>query len=198
MAPRCGTQRSSARFSSQLNRYSEQRRAGRPRVRWVPAAEAALHLTLDLRSSDGRVSMAATLADGDRVLEIDRTPGRVLPGRGALLPPLLAIAIALALRRTLLALFVGIYAGAVLGAVERGSSFAGALALGLWDVFARLLPRRALRHVSRRDHRIHRCADRDDRRDHAGRRRAGVRGALHGASCEACARRSFSPGEWGF
>jgi Na+/H+ antiporter NhaC len=123
-------------FSSQLNRYSEQRRAGRPRVRWVPAAEAALHLTLDLRSSDGRVSMAATLADGDRVLEIDRTPGRVLPRRGALLPPLLAIAIALALRRTLFALFVGIYAGAVVGVVERGSSLAAALALGLWDVFA--------------------------------------------------------------
>ena len=47
-----------------------------------------------------------------------------------------AIAIALALRRTLLALFVGIYAGAVLGVVERGSSFAAALALGFWDVFA--------------------------------------------------------------
>jgi len=60
----------------------------------------------------------------------------VLPGRGALLPPLLAIAIALALRRTLLALFVGIYAGAMVGAVERGSSFVAALALGLWDVFA--------------------------------------------------------------
>jgi Na+/H+ antiporter NhaC len=123
-------------LSSQLNRYSEQRRAGRTRVRLAPAAEAALHLALDLRSSDGRVSMAATLADGDRVLEIDRTPRRVLPGRDALLPPLLAITIALALRRTLLALFVGIYAGAVLGAIERGSSFAVALALGLWDVFA--------------------------------------------------------------
>jgi len=83
------------------------------RVRWAPAAEASLNLALDLRSTDGRVSMAATLSAADRVLEIERTPGRVLPGRGALLPPLLAIAIALALRRTLLALFVGIYAGAV-------------------------------------------------------------------------------------
>ena len=123
-------------LSSQLNRYNEQRRAGRTRVRLVSGAEAALHLAVDLRSSDGRVSMAATLVDGDRVLEIDRTPSRVLPGRGALLPPLLAIAIALAFRRTLLALFVGIYAGAMLGAVERGSSFAAALGLGLWDVFA--------------------------------------------------------------
>jgi Na+/H+ antiporter NhaC len=123
-------------LSSQLNRYSEARRAGRPRVRLAASDAAALHLALDLRSSDGRVSMAATLSDGDRVLEIERTPGRALPGRGALLPPLIAIALALALRRTLLALFVGIYAGAVLSVIERGSSLAGALALGLWDVFA--------------------------------------------------------------
>jgi Na+/H+ antiporter NhaC len=123
-------------LSSQLNRYSEARRAGRPRIRLVASDLAVLHLALDLRSSDGRLSLAATLSDGVRVLEIDRTPGRVLPGRSALLPPLLAIAIALALRRTLLALFVGIYAGAVLGVVERGSSFAAALALGFWDVFA--------------------------------------------------------------
>ncbi|MCH7644188.1 MAG: hypothetical protein IH974_05070 [Myxococcales bacterium] len=123
-------------LTSQLNRYSEKRRAGRLRVQTVPAAEAALHLALDLRSSDGRVSMAATLSDADRVFEIDRTSGRVLPGRGALLPPLLAIAVALALRRTLLALFVGIYAGAVLIVLERGSGVAAALALGLWDVFA--------------------------------------------------------------
>ena len=102
----------------------------------MPADEAALHLALDLRSSDGRVSLAATLSDSDRVFKIDRTPGRMLPGRSSLLPPLLAIAIALALRRTLLALFVGIYAGAVLGVVQSGSSFAGALVRGLWDVFA--------------------------------------------------------------
>jgi len=123
-------------LTSQLNRYSEQRRAGQPRVRLATSDAAALYLALDLRSSDRRVSMAATLSDGNRTLEIERSPGRALPGRGALLPPLLAIAIALALRRTLLALFVGIYAGAVLMVVERGSSLAGALALGLWDVFA--------------------------------------------------------------
>ncbi len=123
-------------LSSQLNRYSEARRAGRPRVRLVTGDAAQLQLALDLRSADGRVSMAARLSDGDRVLEIERTPGRALPGRGALLPPLIAIAIALALRRTLLALFAGIYAGAVLMLIERGSSFAAALALGFWDVLA--------------------------------------------------------------
>jgi Na+/H+ antiporter NhaC len=122
--------------SAQLNRYSESRRAGQPRVRLVTGDAAQLRLALDLRSVDGRVSMAARLTDGDRVLEVERTPGRALPGRGALLPPLLAIAIALALRRTLLALFVGIYSGAVILLLERGSSIAGALVLGFWDVFA--------------------------------------------------------------
>ncbi len=123
-------------LSSQLNRYSERRRADRPRVRERPAPDAALQLVLDLRVADGRVSLAASLSDGARVLSIERSPARALPGRGALLPPLLAIALALALRRTLLALFLGIYAGAVLGALARGSGFAGSLALGLWDVFA--------------------------------------------------------------
>ena len=123
-------------LSAQLNRYSEQRRAGRPRVRLATSDTAALHVVLDLRSTDGRVSMAARLSDGSRSFEIDRTPGRALPGRSSLLPPLLTIIIALAFRRTLLALFVGIYAGAALGVLERGSSFAGALAFGLWDVFA--------------------------------------------------------------
>jgi Na+/H+ antiporter NhaC len=123
-------------LSAQLNRYSEARRAGRPRVRLVAPEAAALQLALDLRSPDGQVSLAASLSDGDRVLAIERTPGRALPGRGSLLPPVLAIAIALALRRTLLALFAGIYAGAVLMLVERGSSLVGALALGVWNVFA--------------------------------------------------------------
>jgi hypothetical protein len=123
-------------LSAQLNRYNEARRAGLPRIRLVASDAAQLQLALDLRSADGRVSMAARLSDGGRVFEIERTPGRALPGRGALLPPLLAIAIALALRRTLLALFAGIYSGAVVLLLERGSSFAGALALGFWDVFA--------------------------------------------------------------
>jgi len=123
-------------LSSELNRYSEQRRPGRSRVRLVASDATALHLVLDLRSTDRGVSMAASLSDGHRSFEIDRTRGRSLPGRSSLLPPLLAIALALAFRRTLLALFAGIYAGAVLIAIERGSSFAASLAIGLWDVFA--------------------------------------------------------------
>jgi len=123
-------------LSSQLNRYNEARRAGLPRVRLATREPASLQLRLDLHSRDGGISMAASLADGDRVLAIERSARRALPGRGSLLPPVIAIALALILRRTLLALFAGIYAGAVVALVERGSGLGGALAFGLWDVFA--------------------------------------------------------------
>ena len=182
---------------AQLNRYNEPRRAGRPRVRLVTDAAAALQLVLDLRAADGHVSMAARLSDGDRVLEIARTPGRALPGRGALLPPLLAIAIALALRRTLLALFAGIYAGAVLVSIEHGAGFAAALALGLWDVFAVYFRAELLNTF---------------RVEIIGfivaliamigviTRAGGVQGLverMRGPGAQACARRSSSPGAWG-
>jgi Na+/H+ antiporter NhaC len=123
-------------LSAQLNRFSEARRAGQPRVRIANDEAVELQLDLNLRSSDGRLSMAARLSDRDRAFEIDRTAARSLPGPTALLPPLLAIVIALALRRTLVALFAGIYAGAVLVLVERGSGVAAALLRGFWDVFA--------------------------------------------------------------
>jgi len=123
-------------LSSQLNRYSELRRVGLPRVRLVTRERASLQLRLVLRSRDGGISMAASLADGNRVLSIERSARRALPGRGSLLPPVIAIALALILHRTLLALFAGIYAGAVVALVERGSGLASALTLGLWNVFA--------------------------------------------------------------
>jgi Na+/H+ antiporter NhaC len=123
-------------LASQLNRYSELRRADLPRVRIVTREPAALQLRLILRSVDGGVSMAASLADGNRVLSVEPSAPRALPGRASLLPPLIAIALALILRRTLLALFAGIYAGAVVALLEHGSGLAGALTLGLWNVFA--------------------------------------------------------------
>jgi len=123
-------------LASQLNRYSELRRAGLPRVRIVTREPAALQLRLILRSVDGGVSMAASLADANRVLSIEPSAPRALPRRASLLPPLIAIALALILRRTLLALFAGIYAGAVVALLEHGSGLAGALTLGLWNVFA--------------------------------------------------------------
>jgi Na+/H+ antiporter NhaC len=121
---------------SQLNRYNEQRRPGLARARLAPAGEAAVDLALDIRSEAGRVSIAARLASRERVVEVGRGPSRSLPGRGSLLPPLVAIAIALTLRRTLLALFIGIYAGAVVVGIDHGAGLGSALALGLWDVGA--------------------------------------------------------------
>lgn len=58
-----------------------------------------------------------------------------LPGRAALIPPLLAIVVALLMRKTLLALFVGILAGAVLLARPDNDGWAGAITQGLGDVF---------------------------------------------------------------
>jgi Na+/H+ antiporter NhaC len=60
-----------------------------------------------------------------------------IPGRGALLPPLLAIVVALIFRRVLIALFLGILAGAVLlaHAGQPDASLLVALGRGLLDVF---------------------------------------------------------------
>jgi Na+/H+ antiporter NhaC len=121
---------------SQLNRYNEQRRPGLARARLAPAGDAAVDLALDIQSEAAGVSIAARLASRERVVELARGPSRSLPGRGSLLPPLVAIAIALTLRRTLLALFIGIYAGAVIVGIDRGAGVASALAVGLWNVGA--------------------------------------------------------------
>ena len=118
------------------------------------------------RRRRARVDAARLTVTDERVLGSSAPPGRALPGRGALLPPLLAIAIALALRRTLLALFVGHLRGR---GRSRCSSAEALLQLapflGLWDVFAVYFRAELSRHVPCRDHRLHRRADCDDRRD---------------------------------
>ncbi len=130
-------------LASTLNLYNASHRAGRPRLRLVPAGEpAGVALDLDVRVRGERVSLAARVAGGGEVLQVSPPASWPIPGRSALLPPLLAIAVALALKRTLFALFVGIYAGAALLAVEAsGGDVAAGLARGLWDVFAVYLRR---------------------------------------------------------
>ena len=59
-----------------------------------------------------------------------------LPSRHSLVPPLLAIGAALLLRRVILALFLGIWSGAVLALLAEGATLWTALPLGLWNVFA--------------------------------------------------------------
>jgi Na+/H+ antiporter NhaC len=123
-------------LSAQLNRYAQLHHPSRPRVRVVPAGvDAALQLELAVSSAGDRVSFDAVLERGRRRVQVPAGDFWTLPGRSALLPPLLAVAAALTLGRTLLALFIGIYAGAVVLAAGGGSALTAPLR-GLWDVFA--------------------------------------------------------------
>jgi Na+/H+ antiporter NhaC len=84
-----------------------------------------------------RVIQFDVSTDGDRVsLRADgaRLGDWPLPGRASLLPPLIAVGMALLLRGALLALLAGVYAGAVVLAAQAGSAFPPLR--GLWDVVA--------------------------------------------------------------
>jgi Na+/H+ antiporter NhaC len=107
---------------------------------------ASLALRLELSEEVGRLAMAATLASGGATRSIvpvdgDGAPASWRPpGRAALLPPLVAILMALLFRRVLLALFTGILVGAVLlAAAEPGTGPLAAFGQGLWNVFATYL-----------------------------------------------------------
>lgn len=97
---------------------------------------------------DVRVRLGARDDTGGRRLEVeallapgaDRTEPTVAgtdwraPNRFSLLPPVLAIALAIATRRPLLSLFVGVVAGAILVGVRGGMGLGGAFGSGLVDV----------------------------------------------------------------
>jgi len=128
-------------FTTQLRRYEAARRADLPRMQLVAGSEAAeLYVALRVSSAGERVSLTAQLARGTERVRVSTPERWMLPGRAALLPPLLAVCVALLFGRTLLALFVGIYAGAALLAADAGSAWTAPLR-GLWDVFAVYLRR---------------------------------------------------------
>ncbi len=121
---------------TQLNRFGAAHRASQPPLRLVrDAAAADLRVDLSVSGADGVVSLRAALERGGRRLAPEMGDVWAIPGRTALLPPLLAIGVALALGRVLIALFAGIYAGAALLAASAGSALVAPLR-GLWDVFA--------------------------------------------------------------
>jgi Na+/H+ antiporter NhaC len=121
---------------AQLNRFNATHRSNQPPMRLVgDAAAADLRVDLSVSSADDVVSLRAALERGDRRLAPEMDEVWAIPGRAALVPPLLAIGVALVLGRVLIALFAGIYAGAVLLAASSGSALAAPLR-GLWDVFA--------------------------------------------------------------
>jgi Na+/H+ antiporter NhaC len=119
--------------ATQWNRFGAEVPLPEPRFGARPTAS---HLSLRLRvdTSGDRVDLDAEIARGEQKRSLSTPSAWRLPGRSSLLPPLLAVAVGLAFGRTLLALFLGIYAGAVVLAL--GSAGPWAPIRGLWDVFA--------------------------------------------------------------
>ena len=85
-----------------------------------------------LRRTDAGLSLSASLPNSRAALAVEQpwTP----PNRTALIPPVLAISLAIALRRPLLSLLFGVLAGAVLAQIRGGAAGGSALFLGLLDV----------------------------------------------------------------
>ncbi|MHC4378592.1 MAG: Na+/H+ antiporter NhaC family protein, partial [Planctomycetota bacterium] len=93
----------------------------------VPGAAA-----FTLRRTEAGLELQAALPGADAALTVEApwTP----PNRTSLIPPILAISLAIALRRPLLSLMCGVLAGAVLAQVRGGAAGGGALLQGLVDV----------------------------------------------------------------
>jgi Na+/H+ antiporter NhaC len=85
-----------------------------------------------LERADSGLTLAASLPGGGAPLVARQawTP----PDRTSLIPPILAISLAIALRRPLLSLLCGVLAGAVLAQLRQGAGAGGAFFQGLLDV----------------------------------------------------------------
>jgi Na+/H+ antiporter NhaC len=109
----------------------------------------ALAVEGELWPSKGGMNVLVTLDEAGFTLEATSSDGSALAGtlagwkppeRTALVPPLLAIAFAVLLRRPILSLFAGVWCAAVLLRLAGGGSgVASAVARGLPDVFTQLL-----------------------------------------------------------
>ena len=105
---------------------------------------AELRLELVLEEEERALTLRAAVVRGSGVQRFDALGPWILPTRTALLPPLLAIAVALALRATVTALFLGILSGAVLMRMQTDVSALFVLPAAFWDVFAVYLRREIL------------------------------------------------------
>ncbi len=122
-------------LSAALNLVNETR-AARALPLFELADDGDLTLALDLTRSGATVTLRAAVSDTAGVLLGEaEDSGWNLPGRSALLPPLLAIFVALLFGRVLLALFCGILVGAILHAAGPTGSLWAAIPAGLRDVF---------------------------------------------------------------
>lgn len=93
----------------------------------VPGATA-----FTLRRTDSGLALSARLPGSAAVLAVDEPWNP--PSRTSLIPPILAISLAIGLRRPLLSLLCGVLAGAVLAQIRGGAAAGGAFFQGLVDV----------------------------------------------------------------
>ena len=139
-------------FTTRLNEFNQEVRPEpadgaepAPEERPLRVGDAGpLLVELELRPDGPHLALAAAVSrDGAREEVVvpaggyggGEHPERVrLPDRTSLVPPLLAILVALVLRKTLMALFLGILAGAVLLAHQGGAGWFAAAWQGLLDV----------------------------------------------------------------
>jgi len=88
----------------------------------------------DLSVSGGTQTLHFFVDGQERVtLQRDWTP----PGKASILPPLVAVALAILFRKPLLALFLGILSGAVLVRLGTGAGITGGVGGGAFDVFSK-------------------------------------------------------------
>jgi hypothetical protein len=125
---------------SQWNLFRERRGAGLPPLEFGAEPDASsLQLELFVTTSPTQVALRARVSRAALFEEVVWSDAWRLPGRASLLPPLLAVGMALVFGRTLLALFVGIWVGAMALAWPEWGLVAPLR--GLWDVFAVYLVR---------------------------------------------------------
>lgn len=110
----------------------------------APGATSQIQVSIAVTSLDDRVGLTGLVTGGGQQLVVNPgsgaeegvAPSWGLPTRLALLPPVIAIFVALLWRKTLLALFLGILSGATLMALQSGDhGWFGSLFQGFIDVF---------------------------------------------------------------
>jgi len=136
-------------LAASINRYNAQRvEAGLPAITNVESSsDAQLAVAVDAAwTEDSLVFRASVIGPDIQIvaLSTDAAGDPVswsMPGRSSLLPPLVAILVALWFRRVLIALFSGIAIGAILlvRQADPSTSWIGAAWSGLVDVFAKYL-----------------------------------------------------------